>query len=450
MYKIKIAAALLVCSVAKAQVNSGSLSQYLQLAEKNYPFLKSKQLEVAAAEQTIASAKKTLVPSLDASYQVNYGTYNNITGMAYPQFLVPVSGPPTSGNVYPGVFGSATSLLLNWQPVTFGQRNAQVALAKQGAQTTGADADNELFQHKIRVVNAYLDWITAIELQKVYEENLQRTEANLRLIYSLVNSGIRPGVDTAIFKAEVSKAKVEVLNSKKQKEQARIYFTQLLATDNVTQPSDTAYFAKFPNITFSNDTITHPLSKLYQSNIALSEARKKVLAKTTMPMLGVWGTTYARGSGIDYNGNVKATDGLGFQRFNYGIGLQLSIPILQSVKIKPQLQQQDLFIQANQERLSEVQLQLKKQNEQADTALANTFEIAKESPVLLQSAQFSFNAMQSRYQTGLTNISDFLQSQYTLVKAETDGKLSYMAVWKAFLYKVAVSGNLNTFLNQVN
>ena len=39
-----------------------------------------------------------------------------------------------------------------------------------------------------------------------------------------------------------------------------------------------------------------------------------------MPTLGVWGTIYARGSGVSYNGTVKATDGLGFQRFNYGLG----------------------------------------------------------------------------------------------------------------------------------
>lgn len=442
--------AVLFFSEAKAQVNPGTLANYLQLAETNYPLLKSKQLEVKAAEQNVSIVKKTLVPSLDAAYQVNYGTYNNITGMAYPQFLIPISGPPSSGNNYNGVFGSATSLLLNWQPITFGQRNAQMNFAKQGVQTTDADAANEIFQHKIKVINSYLDWLTAIELQKVYEENLQRTEANLRQIYSLVNSGIRPGVDTAIFRAEVSKAKVDVLNSKKQKEQARIYFTQLLATDNITQPSDTTYFAKFPNITFSNDTILHPLLKLYQSNIALSEARKKVLSKTTMPTIGVWGTTYARGSGIAYNGVVKSTEGLGFQRFNYGVGLQLSVPLLQSVKIKPQLQQQNFLIKANQERLSEVQLQLKKQNEQADTALANTFAIANETPLLLQSAQFSFAAMQSRYQSGLTNISDLLQAQYTLVKAEVDTKLSYMAVWKTFLFKVAVNGNLNTFLNQVN
>ena len=96
------------------------------------------------------------------------------------------------------------------------------------------------------------------------------------------------------------------------------------------------------------------------------------------------------------------------------------------------------------------QLQLKKQNELADTTLNNAFAITKESPLFLESAQFSYKAMQSRYQSGLANISDFMQAQYALIKAETDYKLSYMGVWKAFLFKAAVNGDLNLFINQVN
>ena len=167
-------------------------------------------------------------------------------------------------------------------------------------------------------------------------------------------------------------------------------------------------------------------------------------------MLGAWSTIYERGSGISYNGTVKAINGLGLQRINYGIGLQLSVPLLQSARIRPQLQQQDFLIQSNQEKLNEIQLQLKKQNELADTSLNNAFDVVKESPLFLESAQFSYRAMQSRYQSGLATISDFMQAQYALIKAETDYKLAYMNVWKAFLYKAAVNGDLNLFINQVN
>lgn len=169
-----------------------------------------------------------------------------------------------------------------------------------------------------------------------------------------------------------------------------------------------------------------------------------------MPTLGTWSTLYARGSGVAYNGTVKAAEGLGFQSINYGIGLQISLPLLQSARIRPQLQQQDFLIQSNQEKLNEIQLQLKKQNALADTSLNSAFAIAKESPLFLESARFSYNSMQSCYQSGLATISDFMQAQYALIKAEIDYKLSYMSVWKAFLYKAAVNGDINLFINQAN
>lgn len=427
-----------------------SLKDLLQLAEANYPLLKSKQLDIAAAQQNIEVGRSTRIPSLDAAYQLNYATYNNITGMAYPQFLVPISGPPSTGNNMNGVFGSAAGLLFNWQPVTFGQRQSQVDFATAGLQYATADATNEVFKHKINVINAYLDVLLATELVKLHEENVRRTEANSAQVRTLVITGIKPGVDSALLKAEVSKAKIELLNSKKLKEQARILLSRQLATDDMPVLNDTSYFSKLPVVSPVIDTIKNPLLSLYTSSINLSIARKKVLSKTTMPTLGVWGSTYARGSGISYNGDAKATDGLGFQRYNYGAGFQLSVPILQSAKIKLQLQQQDIIIRSNQEKLNDIALHLKKQNQLADTALNNSLEIVKETPLFYESAAFSYRALTSRYRSGLANFADLVQAQYALIKAETDNRAAYIGVWKALLFKAAISGDLNLFLNQVN
>ena len=446
----------LVCVLALHQgfsqpvSSSTTLKELLQLAATNYPLLKAKALEIKAAERGVDISKKTIIPSLDAAYQVNYATYNNITGMAYPQFLLPISGPPSAENHYSGVFGSATSLLLNWQPVTFGQRQSQIDFSKAGLQYAKADANNEIFQHKVKVINAYLDVVTATALEKVYRENLSRTSANLAVAKTLVINGIKPGVDTALVKAEVSRAKVELLNSEKAKEQALITLSALLATDQLPAVTDTTYFSKLPATLTSVDTVSNSLVSLYSSNVELSKVKRKMLAKTMMPALGTWATTYARGSGADNNGNVHSLNGLGLQRYNYGLGLQLSIPILQFAKVHPQLAQQDFQIKANEEKLNEVVLQVKKQIQQADTALSAALRICRETPLYYESANYSYRALRSRYESGLANYADLMQAQYGLIRAAADNKLSYMAVWKGLLYKAAVNGDLNLFLNQVN
>jgi len=435
---------------AQDHPSSPPLRELLKQAVANYPLLRSKGYEVQAAERGVNASKRTLVPSLDAAYQANFSTYNNIIGMASPTYLIPISGPPSSGNNYSGVFGSSAGMVLNWQPVTFGQRSAQVNFSKAGLQQSSADAQNEIFQHKVRVINAYLDLLVSNELVKVYENNYFRTEANLKTIKSLVVSGIKPGVDTAMYRAEISRAKIDLLNFQKYREQMKINLSQFLASENPVEVSDSSYFTRLPQITLLSDSVKHPLLALFDSNIGLTKAKLKMLNKSLLPTLGFWGTTYARGSGIHYDGAVNSPDGLAFQRYNYGIGLQLSLPLLQAVRINPQLQQQELLVKSGEEKLKDVSLQLQKQLEMANTTLINDLAAARENPILVESSDFSYRAVLSRYQSGLVNYADLIQAQYLLIKAESENKLASINAWKALLLKAAVKGDLNLFLNQVN
>ena len=435
---------------AQSEYSSLPLKELLKQAVANYPILRSKVLEADAAGKGVIASQRMLVPTLDASYQANYATYNNIIGMASPTFLIPISGPPSSSNNYSGVFGSGASMVLNWQPVTFGQRSAQVEYSKAGHQQSVADAQNEIFQHKVRVINAYLDALVSNELVKVYEQNYIRTETNLKTIRSLVVSGIKPGVDSAMYRAEISRARIDLLNSQKFKQQALITLSQFLASEKTISVNDSSYFTRIPSVALAGDSVRHPLLTLFDSNLDLTKAKLKMLNRTMLPTLGLWGTTYARGSGISYNGVVNSAEGLSFQRYNYGIGVQLSFPILQSVRINPVLQQQQLLIKSNQEKLNDVSLQLKKELERADVTLNNALATAKENPVLVASSDFSYKAMVSRYESGLVNYADLIQAQYLLIKAESENKTAFINAWKALLLKAAVKGDLNLFLNQVN
>ena len=146
---------------------------------------------------------------------------------------------------------------------------------------------------------------------------------------------------------------------------------------------------------------------------------------------------------------VNSSDGLSFSRYNYGVGLQLSVPLLRFIEVRPQLNQQSALISAQEERLNQVKLELNKQNKVAELTFRNALEVARESPVFYKSAEFSFRALSTRYNSGLTNYADLIQSQYGLIKAETELKKSYLEAWKALLYKAAVQGDIGIFLNQV-
>ncbi|PWT95683.1 MAG: hypothetical protein C5B52_17355 [Bacteroidetes bacterium] len=141
-----------------------TLDLALRIAEENYPLLKAKEYKKEAANTQIGLGKNTLVPSLDISYQANLATANNITGMFYPSGMIPMSGPVFSSNNYSSAFGSAASLLLNWQPLTFGWRNANINTAKAETNIELADFQNEIFNHKVNVISNYLDLLLANNL----------------------------------------------------------------------------------------------------------------------------------------------------------------------------------------------------------------------------------------------------------------------------------------------
>lgn len=449
---LAFAIGLLLTPVLLSAQSSGSatLRGLLRQAEVNYPLLKAKAATVQAAQKSITASQSTLIPVVMAAYQANYATNNNLVGMSFAQFVPPISGPPSAANSSTCYYGSTATLWMNWQPYTFGQREAQVNLATAGLQVAEADNVNEVFQQKIKVVNAYLNVLTAQELINVSKENLLRTQANLAKATALVQSGIRPAVDTALYRAEEARATVDLLNAQNTQRQAAITLAQLVASDTTLQCADSSFILSTPILPSGLDSVRHPFLSLASSSIGLSVARRNVFAKSMMPMLDVWAATFARGSGVPTPQKVDPIDGLNFQRYNYGVGLQISVPVLQFLRVGPQIDAEEYTTQSLQERYNDVSLQLRKQNEIADTALRNAIAITKESPLYYESAAFSYRAMFSRYQSGLATFADLQQAQYSLVKAETDNKLAFMNAWKALLNKASIAGDINVFLNQAN
>ncbi len=442
---------LCICQFLSAQsLEKEELLNVLDLAVKNYPALKAKNHETEAARKSIDLIKNTALPSLDVSYQANLGTANNLTGLFNPQGILPISGPPTATNNFSPVFGSAASLLLNWQPITFGQREAQIKIANAELESKIADTENEIFKHKINVISTYLDVLLSRELLEIYKKNIARNKENLLQTTVLVTNGLRSSVDTALFHSELSKAKIELLYGQKLLQNQQISLMGLLARDSFVAINDTSYFQHLPQNLLQNEGfLTNPLLKLSQSQIQIAQSKEERIKKTLLPKLNFWATTFGRGSGISANNEVNAFDGFLINRINYGAGFVLTVPLLKSSEVKLQIQQQNANQQANQERLKLTELQLNKQYQIADNNLQNATQIAQELPSQVASATYSYKALQTRYATGLVTFTDLVQAQYSLAKAETDLKKSHWEVWKNLLYKAAISGNLDLFLNQI-
>ncbi|MGC4038458.1 MAG: TolC family protein [Chitinophagaceae bacterium] len=440
--------------ISNAQVQSDTLVRLqgvVQLAEQRYHLLKSLRYEADAAAKAVDVVKHNRLPTIDVSYQAGYGTANNLTGMFYPGNILPVTGPPSLSNNYGGGAGSAASALLNWQAVTFGERDAAINVSVAEAKSKKSDVQQFLFQHKMNVISVYLDLLLSYTIVEVHSHNIERVKTNLEQSRVLSTTGIKAGVDTALFLSELSKAKIDWLNAKKQLQVYQLMLAELIVSDALPVPSDTTFLDNLPTPADQADTSfsTAPVIKFIQSQLSVSQSKEQLLKKSYLPKLNLWATGFSRGSAFQPNGEIKTWDGLGLTRFNYGAGLQLVFPIMKYGEVKRQLVQQHLLSTAIEEKLDNNRLALNTQQHIALATYNNCMAIAAETNKQLTAAKYAFSAMQTRYSTGLVNFADLIQSQYNLLKAELDLKKSYWDAWKAVLMQAAINGDEAIFLNEI-
>src|SRR6266542_4482396 len=76
-----------------------TLEEAVNFAWANYPAIKAAQQQITAARGGVALARTSYLPRVDALWQSNRATRNNLFGLLLPQSVIsPISGPvlPTS------------------------------------------------------------------------------------------------------------------------------------------------------------------------------------------------------------------------------------------------------------------------------------------------------------------------------------------------------------------
>lgn len=437
---------------SRAQKVSLSIKQALQKVQANLPQLEVYRQQALATQQNMHLAKNTLVPDLNMGYQLNLATYNNITGMSYPGFLLPISGPPSISNDLNFVPGSAAGALIKWTPFTFGQRSAAVEKATAEFKHANAVYNEQLFQYQYSVINIYLDALYYKELLKSLQGVIDRNNIGLEQSLVLAKTGLRPGIDTAQFQAAIAQSEVDLLQTERIYQQQLTELSRLTAIGSSSEDIILADTIFVEPVSFIDDTVYHASAHpLYQTLLAQKNttvAGLKEIQNTWAPQLDIWANMYGRGSGVQASGQLNKSDGFNLSRTNAGIGLQLSFPVLQFAKMNIKKKQYQFLLKADEASLSQAELDLKKQ---VTTALQQYYQdqkIAAKSPVLLKSVTNVYEGLKLSYETGLIDYTRLSQAQYDLLKAEVNNANAHLQLWKSLLAIAAAKGQLNLFTDQ--
>jgi outer membrane protein TolC len=447
---------ILIGTCHHAAAQKVTLFQILEEGKQNYPFLKSKQAEIKSAENRMASAKTDYLPSLIVQHQYTFATGNNVNGAFLPNegSALSPSGGMRPENIYKGAFGSFSTMLVDWKAFNFGKVNANVKAVRAEISRTQADYDNELFQHQVRIADAYLVLLINQKLVEAQRQNLDRALVFKQVTDAAVGSGMRPAVDSSLAAAEYAKARLLLLESRRAEKVQRLRLSELSGNLQDSIEVDTMrFYSQLPAINGAKDSfMKNPSLMLSEAQIGASYARSMAIRKSFLPSVSLTAAGWGRGSGVSNRDGAYRTDfasGANYQIFNYLFGVSTRWNLTGILRIRNDYRAEQFQVERFQQIYETQKIQLDRQTREAEMQLELSLEQAHLTPMQVEAAQSAFNQAEARYENGLTDLFTLAQSVMTLNRAEIDRYITNGNVWRSLLMKAAASGDLTLFLSQL-
>ncbi|MBI3399789.1 MAG: TolC family protein [Acidobacteria bacterium] len=435
-----------------------TLERALQYAGDHYPAIRAalEEVNVTSAEARVARAAP--LPRLDAIWQSNRATANNIFGQVLPQSVIPaMSGPVLPSASADSVWSSATGALFSWEPFDFGLRDA--AIAEADAAVTRARAGEALTRLGVQaaVGGAFLGVVAAQRAVVAAQADLDRRDVLARIVHALVDNELRPGADASRADAERAAARTRLIKAQEtltlaQTTTVRVLGLSAQATMPVTIDAANL-LTQVPAADVAAEAATaHPLAQVHQAAIDVARAQEDVLARTDRPRVYLQSSVFARGGGANPSGVLDGgLGGLGLDRANWAAGIQIQFPnLFDFSSLRARRAGAAASERAEAARYDEAILTIGSQQQAALAMVQAARAVAANTPVQLAAARQSEAQARARYQAGLTNIVDVADAQSLLAQSDVQDQLARVDVWRARLAEAVARGSLAPFLTLVH
>jgi len=412
-------------------------------------------MDVESAGQEVSVSRLEYVPRLAVQHQYTYGTSNSVAGSFYPNpAVISPSGSIRPENTYVATWGSFTSTLMEWNVFNFGRVSANVSAAKAGLASSQAAYENELFQHQVRVADAYLLTLITERLTRIQKSNLERARRFKDVVAASVRSGMRAGVDSSLANAEFTKAEMLLLETKRNEQAQLLQLLELSGTIGATleQPDSMHFFNVLPLLPDTASATSNPILNLYDARMRQSVARSTAIRRSYLPSISLVGAAWARGSGISPADDTFQTgfhDGTQYRVYNYLLGASTRWNLTEIIPVSHRYRSERYHAIRDREQYNEQVLKLQRQRRESEIQYSLMVEQASRAPIQLAAAQRAYRQASARYSSGLSDLPTMLQSMVTLSRAEADLTIAYSNTWRALLAIAAAKGDLNIFLNAI-
>src|SRR6185437_2219077 len=208
-----------------------SLQDVVQSAMRDYPQIHISQEELNASIADIRQARTAYLPRVDALLQFNRATRNNVFGTLLPQSTIPsISGPVINSNNAGSVWGSATGVLVSWQPFDFGLRHANVQATRAAKHKADAVLLNSRLEVGAAAADAFLTHVAAKETVRAASAAVENWNTLLKNIHALAAAQLRPGADESRIEAELAMARTQLVYARQAEQESKATLAKFLSS----------------------------------------------------------------------------------------------------------------------------------------------------------------------------------------------------------------------------
>jgi len=326
-----------------AQNKIYTLSELTEAAKNYLPSLMQKRALVNSAKALVTDTKHSFLPQLKVSDQLSIASDNSLAGSYLPLGITPsTSAGVRADNNAQAATGNLAVLYSEYELVNFGLNKARLDNARSYVDLSEADFKREAYYVELEIARLYFNLLKTQYRLDADKQNVNRYDSIFKVIQALTLSGLKAGSDSSLAKAELSKTKItynQTFGNLRQVKEQLAYLTGIPAA-NINVNSLANKFASYrPQVSnLSADSINNPLLNYYARKKDVFLSNEKLISKAYAPKIMLAGSTWARGSSIQYNDNYESlSTGLGYQRFNYAAGVAFTYNLFNGLYKKDKL-----------------------------------------------------------------------------------------------------------------
>jgi outer membrane protein TolC len=441
-----------------AQQKKYTLAGFIDSAQRHLPVLMQKKALVDAAKAGVTDARHAYLPTSYLGDELTAATDNSIPGSYIGFGVIPSSSAGVrSSNNYQSAMGNIAFFYNQYELLDFGLKKSTVRSAEAYVNLSQADLNRESYLVQWQVAKLYLEILKNQFQLAIDRENVSRYETVYKVIQAVTQSGIKPGADSALAMAELSKTRIiynQTFGQIRQLQQQLSYLTGIPANDIDPDTTRTrSYLSALDVIGGSvRDSIaaSNPLIDYFNKEKALYLQREDQVKKSYLPKVLLTGVAWGRGSSIDYTDNYKsAATGLGYQRFNYLAGLTLEYDLFNIVHRKDKARIARNNSIASEYGLQQQQLSLANVGNKAEESIRTATKNLIEIPVQVDAAKSAFDQKTAQYKAGIINLVDLTNASFVLYRSQSDYVQTLSDWLLANLDKYSAAGDLDQFIQSI-